>query len=143
MESDKIEQQKAEPGLRYDAGKTRWDLVPPEFEEVVDVYTFGSRKYADHNWERGMSWGRVFGSLFRHVWKFWRGETIDSESGLHHMAHAAWNCIALLVYSRRGVGTDDRVQIASTVDAEHRDVAGQLIHGSITIKTHEDPSIVQ
>lgn len=104
-------EQKKEPGLRFDAGKRRWDLVPGEIEQVVDVYTFGARKYADRNWEAGMSWGRVFGSLLRHAWAFWRRETYDRESGLHHMAHCAWNAIALLTYSSRGVGTDDRAII--------------------------------
>lgn len=114
MESTNVEQ-KSEAGWRYDAGKRRWDLVPPEIEEVVDVFTFGAVKYADRNWEKGMSWGRVFGSLLRHSWAFWRGEDIDKESGLHHMAHAMWNCLALLTYSRRRIGTDDRSTIASTV----------------------------
>lgn len=106
----KIEQ-KSEAGLRFDAGKSRWDLVPPEIGELVDVYTFGATKYAARNWELGMSWGRVFGSLLRHAWAFWRGEDIDRETGMHHMAHCAWNAIALLTYSRRGIGLDDRVKL--------------------------------
>lgn len=102
-------QRKEEPALRYDAGKLRWDLLPAEFEEVIKVYTVGAAKYADRNWEKGMSWGRVVGSLFRHVWKFYfRKETIDEETGCHHMALAAWNAIALLTYDLRKVGTDDR-----------------------------------
>lgn len=114
MTSDST-QQKAEPGLRYDKGKLRWDLVPPEFEEVVEDYTLGAAKYSERNWEKGMSWGRVFGSLMRHSWKFWRGEDIDEETGLHHMAMAAWNAIALLVYSRRKIGLDDRIVQRSAV----------------------------
>ncbi len=104
---------KEEPGKRYDAGKLRWDLVPPEFEEVVRVYTVGAQKYADRNWEKGMSWGRCFGSLCRHTWAFWRGEDYDKETGCHHMAMAAWNAIALLTYSLRKVGVDDRSRISS------------------------------
>lgn len=102
------EQQKNEPGLRFDAGKPRWDLLPAEIEEIVKVYTIGAVKYAERNWEKGMSWGRVFGSLMRHAWAFWRGETNDKETGLNHMAHVAWNAIALLTYSIRGIGKDDR-----------------------------------
>jgi hypothetical protein len=44
----------------------------------------------------------------RHAWAFWRGETLDRETGCHHMAMAAWNCLALVSYSIRDVGTDDR-----------------------------------
>lgn len=107
--TETIVEQKDEPGKRFDAGKLRYDLVPPDgLEEVVAVYTNGAEKYAARNWEKGMSWGRVFGSMMRHSWKFWRGEDVDKESGRHHMAHAAWNAITLLVYSMRKVGTDDR-----------------------------------
>ena len=101
--------QKDEPALRYDAGKPRYDLLPADgLEELVNVYTVGAKKYADRNWEKGMSWSRCFGSLLRHSWKFWRGELIDPETGCHHMAHVAWNAIALVCYSMRSVGTDDR-----------------------------------
>lgn len=36
------------------------------------------------------------------------GEDADSETGISHMAHAAWGCFTLLAYVDRGVGTDDR-----------------------------------
>lgn len=101
--------QKNEPALRYDAGKLRYDLLPHDgLEELVRVYTVGAAKYADRNWEKGMSWSRCLGSLMRHTWKFWSGETHDPETGCHHMAMAAWNAIALCVYDKRKVGTDDR-----------------------------------
>lgn len=111
-------QLKDEPGLRYDAGKLRFDLIPPDaLEALAKVYTVGAAKYADRNWEKGMSWGRVFGSLMRHSWAFWRGEEIDEETDCHHMALAAWNCFALFRYSTRGVGTDDRLVAYSPSDA--------------------------
>jgi Domain of unknown function (DUF5664) len=103
------EQTKTEPGLRYDAGKLRFDLLPFEaMEEVVKVYTVGAAKYAPRNWEKGMSWSRVLASLFRHLWKFWKGEQIDEETGCHHMAHVTWNALALLHYDIKKVGSDDR-----------------------------------
>ena len=106
---DNPAEQKEEPGKRYDKGKARFDLLPFDgVEELVRVYTKGAEKYSDHNWEKGMSWSRVLGSLLRHTWAFWRGEAIDKETGCHHMAMAAWNCMALLVYDFRKVGTDDR-----------------------------------
>lgn len=102
-------QRKIEPGLRYDAGKIRYDLIPADsLCALAHVYTVGAAKYADRNWEKGMSWSRVFGSLLRHSYAFWRGENIDSETGCHHMAMAAWNCLALCSYEMRKVGTDDR-----------------------------------
>lgn len=96
-------------GLRYDQGKTEFHLIPRDgLSELAKVYMFGAKKYAPYNWERGMAWSRVYNSMLRHVYAYWDGETIDAETGLHHMAHAAWNAITLLVYSIRGVGEDDR-----------------------------------
>ena len=102
-------QQRQEPALRYDAGKARYDLIPPDaLHALAEVYTRGAAKYEARNWEKGMSWGRCFGSLMRHAWAFWWGESIDPETGCHHMAMASWNCFALFCYDTRGAGVDDR-----------------------------------
>jgi len=99
----------ATEGLRYDTGKLRWDLLPPEIEEVVKVFTMGAVKYSDRNWELGMNYGRVIAAMFRHIFAWLKGETNDPESGLHHLAHAQWNILALLVYEKRGMTQfDDR-----------------------------------
>jgi hypothetical protein len=103
------EQRANEPGLRYDKGKPRWDLLPADaLEELVLVYTRGAEKYAERNWEKGMSWSRCFRSMLSHTWKWWGGEQFDDETGLHHLAHVAWNALALVAYEKRKVGTDDR-----------------------------------
>jgi len=53
--------------------------------------------YDDDNWWKGLKWKKdVFGCILRHIWKWFRGEKYDDESGLHHLAHAAWNCITLM-----------------------------------------------
>lgn len=107
--SDLTAQQRNDPALRFDANKLRYELLPPDgLEALVKVYTIGAQKYEDRNWEKGMAWSRMFGSLMRHSWSFWRGETHDPETGCHHMAMAAWNCIGLCVYSIREVGEDNR-----------------------------------
>lgn len=97
--------------VKYDAGKARYDLLPPDaLEALVAIYTSGAEKYGDRNWERGMGWGRVFGAAMRHLFAFWRGEDRDPESGQPHLAHAAWNCMTLLAYYLRGIGTDPRTE---------------------------------
>lgn len=102
-------QRSSEPAMRFDADKLRYDLIPADaLEALVLVYSRGAAKYEPRNWEKGMSWSRCFGSLMRHSWAFWRGETHDRETGCHHMAMAAWNCLALVSYQLRNVGTDDR-----------------------------------
>lgn len=96
-------------GLRYNDGKVRFDLLPPEaLWELANLYTKGAIKYADRNWERGMSWGKCFASMMRHAWSFWRGEEIDEETGVHHMIAVAWNAFAIYTYSIRKIGIDDR-----------------------------------
>ena len=92
---------KDEPGKRYDNGKPRYDLIPPEaLEELAKLYEMGARKYSDRNWEKGMSWSRCFGPLMRHAWAYWRGEDTDPESGLPHMVHVAWNALALVHFGK-------------------------------------------
>lgn len=91
-------------GLRYNEGKCRVELIPPEWPWALGmVLTRGAIKYADRNWERGMSWGYMVGSTLRHIFKFMCGERYDKESGNHHMAHAAWNCLGMMSYDVRGL----------------------------------------
>jgi len=83
--------------------------VPWEaLEQVGMVYSFGSGKYADYNFRKGYKWSLSFDALQRHLWAFWAREDLDEESQLHHLAHAAWHCFTLLLYSLTGRGTDDR-----------------------------------
>ena len=94
---------------KYDNEKERFDLIPPgPLLELARVYTYGAGKYADRNWEKGLAWGRIFAAIMRHLWKFWRGEWVDDESGLPHLAHAAWGCFALLEYMNTHPELDDR-----------------------------------
>jgi len=86
-----------EHGLRYDEGKNRLDLLSiPALWEVGLVSTKGCVKYADRNWEKGMSYSRTLGCALRHLFKWAAGHKWDEETGLHHLSHAAWNVMALL-----------------------------------------------
>lgn len=97
-------------GAKFDGDKLRMDLIPPEaVEALAQVLTFGAKKYADRNWEKGIKWGRVFGAAMRHLWAWWRGDSLDKETGYSHLWHAL-TCIAfLLTYEARKMETfDDR-----------------------------------
>ena len=96
-------------GRKDDGGKARHDLIPPELPEAVAaVLAFGANKYGERNWEKGMSWGRPFAALMRHMWAWWRGEKTDPETGFSHLWHAAC-CIAFLIaFEQRDAGVDDR-----------------------------------
>lgn len=100
---------KKEEGLRYNDGKARYDLLEPyAIEQLVKVFTQGSLKYKPRNWELGMSWSSVLASLKRHIAAFEKGEDFDKESGNYHMAHAAWNALALVSYYKLAPTMDDR-----------------------------------
>lgn len=106
-------------GRKDDKDKVRIELIAPELLFAVgDVSTFGAKKYGDRNWEKGMSWSRVFGALMRHMWCWWGGALptsknfvfgdLDMETGKSHLWHAACCIMYLIAYEARGTGIDDR-----------------------------------
>lgn len=108
-EEEKIMKDEGGSGVKFDQGKIRYDLIAPKpLDELARVYTYGTIKYNDNNWRGGFKWGRVFGAIMRHCWAWMRGETYDEESGLHHLAHAAWNCFTLMDLEWNKRGEDDR-----------------------------------
>lgn len=101
---DKTDTKKVEltAAVRYNKGKTRFDLIPPEFiREVAEVFTFGSQKYEANNWKgfNAQQKEEIKASLLRHIYSYLEGEELDPESGLHHLAHAGCN-LAFLAYFR-------------------------------------------
>lgn len=88
----------------------RYDLIPSSaLDEVARVYGFGANKYDIHNWAKGYDWGLSIAALERHISAFKQGENIDPESGLHHLAHAVFHCLTLIVFIQQGLGTDSRL----------------------------------
>lgn len=97
-------------GIKHDKGKPNFALIPARsLEEIAKVYTFGAEKYQENNWRKGMKWSRTFAAMMRHSWAFWRGETFDPESGLHHLAHVAFGCLTLIEYHKTNKEHDDRI----------------------------------
>ena len=87
----------------------RYDLIPPQaLEALALVYGQGAQKYADNNWRKGYAWGYSFRALIKHAYAFWRGEWVDPESGLPHLAHTMWHCATLMTFHEQGLGTDTR-----------------------------------
>lgn len=92
-------QRSSEPAARYDADKPRIDLIDPGFLlRLGDHYGVGARKYAERNWQKGMSFSRCYASAQRHMLAFWSGEDDDPETGSPHVIAAAWNMAALDYY---------------------------------------------
>jgi Domain of unknown function (DUF5664) len=84
---------------KFDSGKVRSGLVLTNFSNallaVSAVGTFGALKYAPNNW-KGLPVERLEDALYRHLLAHNSGEIYDSESGLTHLAHIAWNTLAIL-----------------------------------------------
>jgi hypothetical protein len=98
-------------GLRFNKGKARFDLVHPwAHEQMVNVLTKGSIKYAERNWEKGMAWSKVLASLERHLNAIKKGEDFDAETGELHAAHLACNAHFLTAYYKLYPQGDDRVR---------------------------------
>ena len=98
-------------GVKHDQDKTQWWYLPTTvIKEVIDVLAYGDKKYpADDgcNWKRvDNAKKRYYSALMRHITAWWEGESHDSESGKHHLAHAITNLIFLLWFERNGYPED-------------------------------------
>ena len=92
-------------GTRYkfDGEKLMWDLLPVKpIEEVVDILTFGAKKYNPESWRKVEDpINRYYAALMRHIIAYRNGEKIDPESGRTHLAHAICNLIFLSEFENK------------------------------------------
>ena len=87
------------PGTKPDEKKLRWDLLPwNELEDIVRSLTWGAVKYTpDDNWKKvepGVS--RYTAALMRHLVAHLKGENIDKETGIPHLALVAVDALFAL-----------------------------------------------
>lgn len=77
-------------GRKFDGGKPQFGLLPPyALEEIAKVLTVGAEKYEPNNWKRVPDGPRrYFDAAQRHLWAYQKGEELDPETGLSHLAHA-------------------------------------------------------
>lgn len=100
---------------KADNGKVRMSLLMSQFpellEDVAGVLTFGAEKYPkpplDDSWKdvpNGVI--RYQDAMYRHLSAFFgKGESLDAESGRHHLAHAM--CNLLFLHSIIETGTEN------------------------------------
>ena len=69
-------------------------------EESCYVLTYGAKKYATHNWIKGMAWSVPLACAVRHSLAILNGEEYDSESGQRHLAHVVCNVFMLIHYAK-------------------------------------------
>ena len=126
--AEPTQKQKPERAKRFNKGKTRHALIPPNFKEALaDVYTKGAHKYsiymdksgnkikgeyiphkdvgnyeliedASDNWRKGQTWMECMDSVMRHIEAWKSGEDFDQELGTYHLANAAWGLASLVEF---------------------------------------------
>ena len=100
-----------ETGARFNAGKPKWSLVPQSaLVPMVRVLEYGAKKYAPHNWQRGLPINEICESLKRHLDSFMEGEDNDLESTLSHIGHIQCNALFLSWMLKNRPDLDDRVK---------------------------------
>lgn len=104
------------PGVKFDNDKIPYHLVSPYFIECVAlILQKGAAKYAERNWEKGLSWSRCFRATLGHLFDWWMGREIDDGpggTGLPHLWCAACNIMFLIHYSKFNKEFDDRPRYA-------------------------------
>ncbi len=76
--------------IKYDQEKVQLELLSSSWLFGVGrVLTFGAKKYAAHNWRKGLQQSRLLGATLRHVLAYLGGEDLDQETGLPHLHHAS------------------------------------------------------
>lgn len=92
------------PEAKADTGKPHPSYVPVEIiEAVMRVREYGNQKYHDpDNWKT-VEPERYHEALLRHILRAWSDPySIDPESGLLHLEHAACNIAFLLALHKEG-----------------------------------------
>lgn len=100
---------KTSGGNKLDAGKPPMGLLDSLWLTLVaKVLGFGAKKYAAHNWRKGIELSRIYDGVQRHLTAWNDGEDLDPESGLPHLAHASCGMMFLTKLSTTRPDLDDR-----------------------------------
>lgn len=125
-------------GLRLNSGKPRVDLVPPSsILAIAEVMEAGAKKYAEHNWRRGMDWNICYASCMRHLLKWQAGQDNDDETGLNHLKHALTNIAFLIEYLETCPQLDNRYKLPTVLETD-KNSSGDSARTSLSDMTTEE-----
>ena len=93
---------KSNQTFKSDENKVPLQLIDPYFiEEVAKVLKYGTDKYEANSWKKiDNPIYRTQGSVMRHFNEYLKGNIIDPESGLPHLAHCASQLMILMWHER-------------------------------------------
>jgi hypothetical protein len=70
----------------------RYDLLSPiAMRRIARTFGEGAVKYSDHNWRKGQPFSELVNHTLAHLFEFMSGDASED-----HLAHAAWNLVALM-----------------------------------------------
>lgn len=89
------------PGFKDDSSKPDVELLfssfPRALLEVATIADHGAKKYTRDGWTKVEDGRRRYmGALGRHLLKRYIDGEYDGDSHLRHLAHSAWNALAVL-----------------------------------------------
>lgn len=134
-------------GTKHDAGKAPWHLMPwKAADQLVAVLGFGANKYGPENWRKvDNARDRYLSAAFRHLVAYARGEKVDPESKMPHLAHAMCSLAFMLeVDEENGAPNQgaDRVSGSIEISGTDAELAGLppclLCHGRARIESTFD-----
>jgi hypothetical protein len=134
-------------GRKDDAGKPRPTLVQRDManalQQVLQVAEYGARKYAPGNWlQVPDAVQRYTDAMLRHQQAHLRGEVRDPESGLPHMAHAAWCALAVLELGARKAQPQPQPQPQTQPRQLRKDVAAAAADlAEVNRQLRKDPEV--
>jgi hypothetical protein len=89
--------------MKGDGGKRNWGLVYwPTLDSLVDVLTFGAKKYTPNNWKT-VSRERYESAVMRHWSAYMQGEKADPETGLSHIGHIICSLMFLMWFDNKEI----------------------------------------
>ena len=104
--------QDLETGAKKASKLARFDLIPAEpLWTLAEHYGVNLEKYDARNWEKGYDWSLSYAAINRHLNLWWRGEDIDPDNCMPHLAAVAWHAFTLLEFSRTHPEKDDRPNV--------------------------------
>lgn len=98
-----------------------WLIPGPGLIHLSLAFKNGGDKYGPYNWRDNAVLGTVYvDAALRHLHEYLDGQDLASDSGVHHLAHAAACCFIILDALETGNLKDDRPTKGPTSDLIER-----------------------
>ena len=125
-------------GMKFDQDKLRYDLLPKgTIQEVIRVLMFGSKKYADNNWQEVNDWKkRYYNAAKRHLTDEWwdKGSQHDPEHGYHPLASVVCCCLFLMWFEFKEARNEKR-RNKTRIPRKNKKVTKKKKRGATTKKS--------